>query len=162
MNFNCVSSKHLHNKMCRRGRAWQIGQSHWLHLLFVCLFSTVCFFKTLVALVVVIVCIFSTVCFLKALVALVVVIVCLFSTVRFLKTSAQDDDDVLLCIWAERDKLVSQWLGRLFLNCCEASHKRLSPLSSTSDYEMYLLRRTLYLSELLLIKLLEWRKMFEM
>ena len=82
------------------------------------------------------------------LVALVVVILCIFSTVRFLKTSAQDDDDVLLCIWAERDKLVSQWLGRLFLNCCEASHKRLSSLSSTSNYETYLLRRTLYLSEL--------------
>ena len=29
------------------------------------------------------------------------------------------DEDMLLCIWAERDKLVSQWWGRLFLNCCE-------------------------------------------
>ena len=27
--------------------------------------------------------------------------------------------DLLLCIWAEPDKLVTQWRGRLFLNCCE-------------------------------------------
>ena len=26
---------------------------------------------------------------------------------------------LLLCIWGEPDKLVTQWRGRLFLNCCE-------------------------------------------
>ena len=67
-----------------------------------------------------------------------------FSTVCFLKRSGRDDKCVLLCIWAGRDKLLSQWLGRLFLNCCEASSKRLySSQSSTSNCEICLLRRNL-------------------
>ena len=51
------------------------------------------------------------------------------------RVSFWDDEDVLLCIWAERDKLISQWWGRLFINCCEASLNRLSS-SSTSYYQI--------------------------
>ena len=38
--------------------------------------------------------------------------------------------DLLLCIWAEPDKLVTQWRGRLFLNCCEET----APKKIFQDY----------------------------
>ena len=37
---------------------------------------------------------------------------------------------LLLCIWAEPDKLVTQWRGRLFLNCCEET----APKKIFQDY----------------------------